>query len=92
LCFHHDAIAHFAIRRLHTADVSLKSVQESQYHHVEDSRQKRLHDLENVSIDRVIEHHRKKSEVHYEQKDFVNNENALTAVRHVHEMSKEAIN
>jgi hypothetical protein len=86
LCFHHDEIVHFAIRRLHTANVSLKNVQESQHHHVEEDRQKKLHDLEDVSIDRVIEHHRKNSEVHHEQEDFVNNENASIIVRHVHEM------
>jgi hypothetical protein len=61
LCFHHDAIAHFAIHRLHTANVSFKSVQENQHHHIEEDRQERLHDLEDVSIDRVIEHHRKNS-------------------------------
>jgi hypothetical protein len=64
----------------------------NQHHHVEKDRQERLHDFEDVSIDRVIEHHRKNSWVHHEQEDFMNNENTSIIVRHVHEMSKESIN
>ncbi len=92
MCSHHDAVFHLVIHRLHTADVSFKSVQKSQHHDVEEDRQERLHDLENVSIDRIIEHHRKNSWVHHEQKNFVNNEGSSIIVRHVHEMSKEFIN
>ncbi len=61
MCFHHDAVIHFAIHRFHTADVSFKNVQKNQHHHIEENRQKKLHDFENVSIDRVIEYHRKNS-------------------------------
>ncbi len=92
MCFHHDVAAYFVIRRLHTANVSFKNVQENQHHHVEKDRQKKLHDLEDISIDRVIEHHRKNSWIHHEQEDFVNNEDVSIIVRHVHEMSKESIN
>jgi hypothetical protein len=69
-----------------------KNVQESQHHHIEEDRQERLHDFEDVSIDRVIEHHQKNSWVHHEQEDFVNSENASIIARHVHEMSKKSIN
>jgi hypothetical protein len=40
LCFHHDAIFHFVIHRLHTTNVSFKNVQKNQHHHIEEDRQK----------------------------------------------------
>ncbi len=90
MCFHHDATAYFVIYYLYTTNVSFKNVQKNQHYHVKKNRQKRLHDLENVLIDRVI--HRKNSWIYHEQEDFVNNENASIIARHVHEMWKKSIN
>jgi hypothetical protein len=76
---------------MHSASVSLEDLQSDQYHHFKENRQRRLHDFESVSIDRLIEHHEKNSDVHNEQEDFVNNEDLSITARYVHEMSKETI-
>jgi hypothetical protein len=77
---------------MHITNVSSENVQKNHHRHVKKGRQRELHDFENVSIDRFIEHHWKNSEVHHKQENLVNNESALIAARHVHEMSKSSIN